>query len=102
MQILNIFPQKTVSLALPEVRQPTHRDETVKMFIVGRRLKAKPLGYLSGGKTKGESKTEYDRESIMENKGQPLKSQKCKNIYFIVHEFKMFQSSQRNFILVSW
>lgn len=93
MHTLNVFPPKTGSLALPEVRLPTHRDETVTMFRVGRRLKAKPLGYQNGEKTK-ESKTEHGEESVMENKGQPFKSQKCKNIYFTAHELKMLQFNQ--------
>lgn len=80
MHTLTVFPQKTVSLALPEVRLPTHMDETVTMFRVGR-VKAKPLGYQNGRKTK-ESKTEHGEESLMENKGQPLKSQKCKSNLF--------------------
>lgn len=84
----------------PEVRLPTHRDETTLRH--GRRLKAKPSGYLNCGTTKGEPKTESGGHSVRKRRNSPFKSQKGKNIYFTAPEFQMpqfNQSSQHNYLV---
>lgn len=72
-------------MALTEVRLSTHRDETVTMFIVGR-LKAKPSGYLNGGKTKENQRQNLEKVP-QETRDSLFKFPKCKNIYFKTHEF---------------